>query len=111
MTGAKRRELAEQIDRATREMHLRLKWCERCSLWHPLDMFSRRASYCRTCESVRVREANRRRKTLMNFRDVVARIVVAACALEDGDPSLAHQILLDLELDLERVIQDEELAA
>lgn len=34
--------------------------------------------------------------------DVRARIIRAVEAIQDGDVSLAYQILLDLELDLER---------
>ena len=33
--------------------------------------------------------------------ELLPRILAAACAIEDGDPSYAHAILLDLELDLE----------
>jgi len=34
------------------------------------------------------------------IRDAICRIVNAACALEDGETTLAYTLLLDLEVDL-----------
>lgn len=33
--------------------------------------------------------------------ELLPRIIAAACAIEDGDPNLAHAILFDLELELQ----------
>jgi hypothetical protein len=43
--------------------------------------------------------------------NAITRVVTAACAIEDGDAGYAYSILLDLELDLQRVVGDEEMAA
>ena len=41
-------------------------------------------------------------------QDAVARIVGAACAVEDGDYNYAHAILLGLEVDLKNAIYEEQ---